>query len=264
MITDGVVTSIVVFAPREKTRTLVRAAFPRRRCRVVFTRSVTDFNDAFRQELVDAAVVDVATPHDDTWHVAALAREYPSAPFFALCTLRASEGPAVAQCAELEFADVLVEGVDDLCARDLVAKRGFSARFSDALKVPPPLLSLNTPVQQRAWEYIVSHAGRRVRTVNLAEKLGVTREHLSRTFAAEGAPNLKRIIDLVRLLAAAELAKNPGYDIRDVAAVLDFASSSHLSSTAQRVVGTRPASLARLRAVDLIQRFCKGHGRSRS
>ena len=110
----------------------------------------------------------------------------------------------------------------------------------------------------------MSHAGRRVRTVNLAEKLGVTREHLSRTFAAEGAPNLKRIIDLVRLLAAAELAKNPGYDIRDVAQVLDFASSSHLSSTAQRVVGTRPASLARLRAVDLIQRFCKGHGRSRS
>lgn len=264
MITDGVLTSIVVFAPREKTRTLVRSAFPRRRCRVVFTRSATDFNDAFRKELVDAAVVDVATPHDDTWNVAALAREYPSAPFFALCTLRASEGPAVAQCAELEFADVLVEGIDDLCARDIVAKRGFSTRFSEALRLPPPLLALNTPVQQKAWEYIVSHAGRRVRTVNLAEKLGVTREHLSRTFAAEGAPNLKRIIDLVRLLAAAELAKNPGYDIRDVAQVLDFASSSHLSSTAQRVVGTRPASLARLRAVDLIQRFCKGHGRSRS
>ena len=73
--------------------------------------------------------------------------------------------------------------------------------------------------------------------MHLAKHLGVTREHLSRTFAAEGAPNLKRVIDLVRLLAAAELAKNPGYDIRDVASVLDFASSSHLSSTAQRVVG---------------------------
>ena len=36
-----------------------------------------------------------------------------------------------------------------------------------------------------------------------------------------------------------------------------------LSSTAQRVVGTRPASLARLRAVDLVDRFTKGHGRSR-
>ena len=257
-------TSIVAFAPRERSRALIKAAFPRRRCRLIFARTASEFGDAFRKELIDAAVVDVASTHDDTWSVAALAREFPSAPFFALATLRAGEGPAIAQCAELEFADVLVEGIDDGCARDLVGQRGFSARFAEALRVPPPVLALTTTVQQNAWEYIVAHAGRRVRTVSLARRLGVTREHLSRTFAAEGAPNLKRIIDLVRLLAAAELAKNPGYDIRDVASVLDFASSSHLSSTAQRVVGTKPASLARLRSVDLIQRFTRGHGRSRS
>jgi AraC-like DNA-binding protein len=91
----------------------------------------------------------------------------------------------------------------------------------------------------------------------------VTREHLSRTFAADGRPNLKRVIDLVRLLAAAELAKNPGYDVRDVAKVLGFASPSHLSTTAQRIVGTKPASLSRLRTIDLIDRFTRGHGRSR-
>ena len=61
---ESVLTSIVVFAPREKTRTMVRAAFPRRRCRVVFTRTFADFSEAFRKELIDAAVVDVATPHD--------------------------------------------------------------------------------------------------------------------------------------------------------------------------------------------------------
>jgi AraC-like DNA-binding protein len=255
---------ILAFAPRDRTRALIRAAFPRRRSRVVFARTAGDFSAAFRQELVDAALVDVVSTHDDTWTVAALAREFPSAPFFALVSLRAGEGPAVAHCVELEFADVLVEGIDDGCARDIVSKRGFSARFADALRLPPSALALTTSVQQRAWQYIVAHAGRRVRTVNLAMRLGVTREHLSRTFAAEGAPNLKRIIDLVRLLAAAELAKNPGYDIRDVASVLDFASSSHLSSTAQRIVGTKPASLARLRSVDLIQRFTRGHGRSRS
>jgi AraC-like DNA-binding protein len=93
--------------------------------------------------------------------------------------------------------------------------------------------------------------------------LDVTREHLSRSFAADGAPNLKRIIDLVRIIGAAELAKNPGYDLRDVANILSFASSSHLSSTAMRVVGTKPMSLTRLRTVDLIDRFVKGHGRSR-
>ncbi len=261
---DGVLTSIVAFVPREKTRAMVRAAFPRRRCRLVFARSAGDVAATFRKELVDAALVDIATPHDETWAAAALAREFPSAPFFGIASLRAGEGPAVAHCAELEFADVLVEGIDDACARDIVAHRGFSSRFAAALRVPPEGLALTTAVQQRAWEYIVAHAGRRVHTMHLAAHLGVTREHLSRTFSAAGAPNLKRVIDLVRLLAAAELSKNPGYDIRDVACVLDFASSSHLSSTAQRVVGTRPASLARLRSVDLIQRFARGHGRSRS
>ena len=103
-----------------------------------------------------------------------------------------------------------------------------------------------------------------MRTSVLAEVLSVTREHLSRSFSAAGAPNLKRVIDLVRLVAAAELSKNPGYDVRDVAQVLGFASSSHLSSTAQRVVGTRPAALARLRTVDLFERFANGHGRSRT
>lgn len=254
----------VAFAPRERSRALFRAAFPRRKCRLVLARTAADFAAAFRKELVDAAIVDLGSPHEDTWAAAALAREFPSAPFFGLASLRAAEGPAVAQCAELEFADVIVEGIDEACARDLVSRQGFSARFSDALRTPPAALALTTDVQQRAWEYIVAHAGRRVRTVNLARRLGVTREHLSRTFSADNAPNLKRVIDLVRLLAAAELAKNPGYDVRDVATVLDFASSSHLSSTAQRVVGAKPASLARLRATDLIQRFCRGHGRSRS
>jgi AraC-like DNA-binding protein len=79
-----------------------------------------------------------------------------------------------------------------------------------------------------------------------------------------GAPNLKRVIDLVRLIAAAELAKNPGYDIQDLAKVLSFASSSHLASTTQRVIGTRPSSLAALRPADLIERFSKGRGRSRT
>jgi AraC-like DNA-binding protein len=264
MFSDVITPSILAFAPRERTRAMIKSAFPRRRCRVVLARSAADFAATFKSELVDAALVDVASTHDDTWTVAALAREFPSAPFFAMVSLRAGDGPAIARCAELEFADVIVEGVEDSVARDMVAKRGFSARFARALSQPPQVLALTTSVQQRAWQYIVAHAGRRIRTVSLASRLGVTREHLSRTFAAQGAPNLKRIIDLVRLLAAAELAKNPGYDVRDVAGVLDFASSSHLSSTAQRIIGTKPASLARLRSVDLIQRFMKGHGRSRS
>jgi AraC-like DNA-binding protein len=253
----------VLYTTRERARTLMRGAFPRRRARLVLTRTPDELEAAFRASLVDAAVVDLAGAGEETWRAAALAREFPSVPFYGLCALRASEAPALAQCATLEFADVLVEAVDDAVCRDLVLRHAFSTRFALALVSPPTPLGLDTPLQQAAWRGIVAWAGRPVRTQLLADAIGVTREHLSRTFAADGAPNLKRVIDLVRLIAAAELAKNPGYDVRDVAAVLDFASSSHLSSTAQRVVGTKPASLARLRAVDLVERFTRGHGRSR-
>jgi AraC-like DNA-binding protein len=255
--------AIVIYAQRERTRTLMKSAFPRRRSRVVMTRTLDDFEAAFRDNLVDAAVVDVGGAQEDTWRVASRAREYPSVPFFGFAALRAAEGPALAQCATYEFADVLIDGVDDAAARDIVAHLSFSARFARALDDPPATLGLDAPLQQAAWRFIVSHAGRPVRTSTLAQFLRVTREHLSRSFAAGGSPNLKRIIDLVRIVAAAELAKNPGYDLRDVANILGFASSSHLSSTAMRVVGTKPASLARLRTVDLIERFAKGHGRSR-
>jgi transcriptional regulator GlxA family with amidase domain len=105
------------------------------------------------------------------------------------------------------------------------------------------------------WRSVVRRAGRPVRTDQLARELDVSREHLSRSFAVGQAPTLKRVIDLVRVLAAAELSKNTGYDVRDVADILGFASSSHLSSTTQRLVNARASSLTRLRAVDLIQRF---------
>jgi len=53
-------------------------------------------------------------------------------------------------------------------------------------------------------------------------------------------------------------------DVSEVAKVLEFASPSHLTSTAQRIVGARSASLARLRTGDLIERFRQGRGRSRT
>ena len=133
-----------------------------------------------------------------------------------------------------------------------------------AAVLPGKPLGLDTALQSRAWRVVVSHGGRLLRTEAVAKELKVSREHLSRSFAAAGKPNLKRIIDLVRLIAAAELAKNSGYDVSDVARLLEFASPSHLSSTSQRIIGTRSVSLARLRTVDLIERFRQGRGRSRN
>lgn len=275
--------TILAFVPRERARSLVRSAFPKRKWRVIATRDAAEFSGALRRILVDAALVDIGSPialaglassgnggattavdsGDDTWKIAALAQEFPSAPFFAITPLRATDAPAVARCAALEFCDVIADGIDDHVAREIVAPQTFSARFYTALLEPPQVLRIESPMQIRTWRAILASAGRPVRTSSLAKAAGVSREHLSRNFSVPGSPNLKRVIDLVRMIGAAELAKNPGLDIRDVAKILGFASSSHLAVTAQRLLGTRPASLSRLRTVDLIDRFMQGRTRSR-
>ena len=256
--------TIAVCATRDRARALARAAFPRRRCRLVLARSAAELERTFRDVLVDAAVVDVHAPNDDVWHAVTLAAEFPSAPFFALTPLRPSDAAIAARCAAADVTDLVTEGVDDGVLRDLVLPRTFTARFHQALRDPPPVLGLSGPLHLGTWRFLVAQGGRSVRTDTIAAALGGTREHLSRAFSAGGSANLKRIIDLVRLMAAAELAKNPGYDVADVARVLEYASSSHLSTTSQRIAGTKPASLARLRAVDLIERFVRGRTRSRA
>ena len=218
---------------------------------------------AFREHLVDAALVDAGHADESTWQSVALAADYPSIPFFCLSQLRPGDGAVLSRCVSAGCVDALVEGVDEPVARQLVTARSFSTRFRRALGEPPESLGLRTDVQRDAWRAIVSFSGTPVTTVAVASALGLSREHLSRKFAVGGAPNLKRIIDLVRLLAAAELAKNSGYDVRDVARVLGFASSSHLAVAAGRISGTRPASLARLRTVDIVERFAQGRTRSR-
>jgi AraC-like DNA-binding protein len=255
--------TVVVLAVRDRVRQLARQAFPRRRSRLVIVRNLRDFTRAFRHQLVDAALVDLGAPNDETPRVIEQAREFPSVPFFGITPLRATDASLVSRCASHEFADVVVESVDEPVLRELILPRSFTWRFADALQVPPSSLHIDTPLRRQACSTLIGYGGRPVLTDTLAAALGITREHLSRAFSSEGAPNIKRIVDLVRLIAAAELSKNPGYDVGDVARVLGFASSSHLSTTAQRIVGTRPTSLARLRAVDLIERFGEGRTRSR-
>jgi len=261
---EGAFPVVVALVRRERARTMLRAAFPRRKGRLVLARNADDLSQQLRASLVDAVIVDVAGPTEDTWRAISLAADHPTAGFFALSPMRAGDAGPTADCAGREFAGAIIEGVDDPVIRELVLRAAFSVRFARALEGPPPALGLHSPLQVSAWRMVVAHAGRPVRTAALATALEVTREHLSRSFAANGSPNLKRVIDLVRLIAAAELAKNPGLDLRDVATVLGFASPSHLSTTAQRIAGTKPVSLTRLRTTDIVDRFVRGHGRSRA
>ena len=249
---------VIAYAPRERTRALIKRLLGKPPGHLVQARTASEFSAMFRRQLVDAALIDVGAA-DGGEAAAALALEYPSVAFVGVTSFRPSDGPSVARCAELDFADVLVEGVDNGVARSVVSVRGYSGRFAEALHEPPQSLSLSSALHLAAWHFIVARAGRPIRTSALASSLGVTREHLSRSFGAGGAPTLKRLIDLVRLLSAAELAKNPGYDVADVARVLGFSSSAHLSVTAQRLIGRRASSLAAMRGVDVIERFAREH-----
>jgi AraC-like DNA-binding protein len=248
------VLSIVALCKRDRARQLVRSAFPRRRAHVVSAKSASEVEEQLVKDLVDAVIFD-AGAGDDAQRLIARADEFQSVPFVLVTTLLPVDAPLVARAAESGVCDVLIEGVDDVAARDLVSRRAFSTRFERALSSPPPVLHLETPLQIAVWQSVVKRAGRPVRTDQLAKELSVSREHLSRSFAVGQAPTLKKVIDLVRVLAAAELSKNAGYDVRDVAEVLGFASSSHLSSTTQRLVGAKASSLSRLRAMDLLDRF---------
>lgn len=257
--------AVVAFAVRDRARDVLKRGFPRRRGGLTLTRTRDETLDAIRGSLTDAVVVDLAQPGEEHWAVAALAREFPSIPFLALAPLRPAELPHIARaCREFEFAEVLVEGMEDAMHRELVLPVSFTVRFADALLDADTVLGLTGELQRAVWRLVLGHGGRTVRTDAIAESVQLTREHLSRRFSADGAPNLKRIIDLVRILASAELAKNPGYDLPDVARTLGFASASHLSASCQRIIGVRSSSLARLRPGDLIDRFVKqGRGRSR-
>lgn len=250
----GAAPLVIAYAPRERTRAWVKRIAGKKLGRLVVARTPEEFSGIFSRELVDAALVEIS-PMDGGDRAAALALEYPTVAFFGITPFRAGDGPALARCAQLDFADVLVEGIDESVLRDLVTRHGYSARFASALASPPPALSLRSPLHLAAWTFIVGGAGRPIRTSILASALRVTREHLSRSFGAGGAPTLKRLIDLVRLLSAAELAKNPGYDASDVARILRFSSSAHLSLTAQRLIGRRASSLAAMRGVDVLDRF---------
>jgi transcriptional regulator GlxA family with amidase domain len=160
-------------------------------------------------------------------------------------------------------AQVVVEGVDDALVGDLVVRASITAERRRALKEAPRVLRLTEPLQYAAWDVLLGEVERPLRTHRLAERLQVSREHLSRQFGAGGAPNLKRVIDLTRVACAAQLLANPGYAVQTVVRVLHFTSSNHLASTARRIANVPTAELGPLGPRGVLAAFVRGNTRSR-
>ncbi len=250
----------VVLADTE-LRQALRRGLPRRGVRVMNCTSVDRVAAVMQRELVDAVIVDVLRA--DAAGTFRLAASYPRIPFFALSAFRPDDGAMIAHCRRAGLRGVLVDSVDRPAAGELVASRTASRARRASLRDAPRLLRLTEPIQRRAWDEVFHRVGAPTTTSDVARALKRTREHLSREFAAGGAPNLKRVIDLARVVTAADLLGNPGYTVRSVARVLRFSSASHFAGAAHRIAGTTPVELGRLGPRGVFLRFLKGRTRSR-
>jgi len=242
-------------------RAVLRRGLRARGVRVVGCRGLEQLAHVFQAELVDAAVVGAGREHMEA--TLSLASQFPRVPIFLAGAFRPDDGALLLAYRRGGLRAILVDGVDDHAAAELVGARGASSARCYALRDAPRLLRLTEPLQVRAWQEVLARVGTSTTTAQIARALRVTREHLSREFAAGSAPNIKRVIDLVRVLWAADLLANPGYSVAAVARVLRFSSPGHLAGCAHRIVGAGPRELPRLGLRGVLGRFLRGRMRSR-
>lgn len=210
---------------------------------------------------LDAVVVSSVSENED--RIRLFVRQYPTIPLVVTGKFRPDDAGAVLAYGRDGAAAILVDGVDTPAAGELVARVTASRRRLKVLHDATRLLRLTELVQRSAFEMILVRAGEPLTTADVAKALHRSREHVSREFAAGGAPNLKRVIDLARIICAAELLQNPGFNVGSAAQTLRYTSASHLSAAARRIAGVTPQELPRLGARGVFLRFLKGRTRSR-
>jgi AraC-like DNA-binding protein len=240
--------------------TALRRTLPRGGPGLVSCRGLTSLRRVLDSRLVDAVVLGL-TPALLP-ELAELRRQLPGVPVVAYAPFRPDDGELLLACRKHAVA-VAVEGVDDAVVGEMVVRASVTAERRRALADAPRILRLTEPLQRSAWSVLLGEVERPLRTSELARRLAVSREHLSRQFGAGGAPNLKRVIDLTRVACAAQLLANPGYSIPTVVRLLHFASSSHLSGTARRIANVSTGGLGALGPRGVLLAFVRGNTRSR-
>ena len=238
----------------------LRRTLPRGGPGLVSCRGWTSLRRVLESRLVDAVVL--ALNPGLLPELADLRVRLPGVPVVAYAPFRPDDGELLLACRK-HAVPVAVEGVDDAVVGDMVTRASVTAERRRALADAPRILRLTEPLQRSAWSVLLGEVERPLRTSELARRLEVSREHLSRQFGAGGAPNLKRVIDLTRVACAAQLLANPGYSIPTVVRLLHFASSSHLSGTARRIANVPTSGLGGLGPRGVLQAFAGGNTRSR-
>ncbi len=254
------VATIAVFGVSAALALAIRRTLPRPGFRMVRCRSGMSLRRMARSRLLDAIVV---APHGaGSGLVSELAAAHPAIPLVAAGAYRADDGDLLVTCRDAG-ALLLVDGVDAGAAGELVARHTLTVRRSVLLADAPRALHLVDVLQRQVWELALREVERPLRTAQIARRVGVSREHLSRQFGAGGAPNLKRVVDLARIACAAQLLERPGYSPREISRLLHFTSPSHLGSTTRRIAGVPLSGLAALGPRGTLAAFVRGGMRSR-
>jgi transcriptional regulator GlxA family with amidase domain len=238
----------------------VQRGYPRNAGSVRLCRTHGAVLRLLEHRLVDAVVLDVKAARE----CLELPARFPRIPMYVLSAFRPDDGALIAACHAAGFAGLLVDGVDNAISGEWIAARTGQIARRRALADAPRLLRLTDRLQLAAWQEVLRRVAVPTTTAHIAQALRVTREHLSREFAAGGAPNLKRVIDLARVACAADLLGNPGYTVRAVARILGYASTGHLAAAARRVAGVPPQELRELGPKGVLGRFLRGRTRSRA
>ena len=102
------------------------------------------------------------------------------------------------------------------------------------------------PIVQQAKEYIHQHAHEPIRTGQLAQALGVSREYLSRTFKAVEGISLCAYIRDNRIKTAKKLLRHSERSILDISRYLGFSSQSHFTESFKAETGTTPQEYRRI------------------
>jgi AraC-like DNA-binding protein len=253
---------IAALLDRPSATIALRRTTPRVLATVRSCRTVARFRRLLETNILDAAVLGVRAAQQVD--LAAVARRFPSVPLVIYGAIRADQASVLKELYERGAATVLVEGVDDPVVGELVVRDGYLARRRLELSELARRLRLTEPLQQRAFDRLLARVGMRTSTGALATALGVSREHLSRQFAAGGAPNLKRVIDLLQVLAAHDLLGNPGYPVESTVRLLGFADESHLRAVISRLVRLPLREFRRSSRAELQRRFVARGTRSRA
>ena len=241
---------------------VLRRALPPSHAKVRGCRSGAALISLVGDELVDAVVLGVKS--QQSLPLAAFRRRFATVPVVVYGAFRAEDGRLLLELERLGVAAVAVEGVDDPVVGERVVQSGSTAVRRETLAHLPRLLRLTEPVQRRAFELLVGSAGRPPSTTAIARKLKLSREHLSRQFGAGGAPNLKRVVDLLRLLGVRQVMGDGVTPAAAAASLYGFSSASHLRASIRRTFCLDLESFVGAAQSDLVRRFIQNGARSRA